>query len=160
MINQQQLKNIESGIGLGILRFGMNRDKVKQLLGTPDEITRDAILEVENEAWHYDELDLSLNFDQEENWRLGTISVTNEFYVLENKKVIGLRKDDLIDFLDQLEIDDLELEDLSNEHSPNHVLISSDEMMLNFWLDNDVVSEVQWSPLFFDEETIDWPEEV
>ena len=63
MIDQTQLKNITPGIGLGVLRFGMTREQIKQLLGAPDEIVNE---EADSETWHYDELDLSLNFDQEE----------------------------------------------------------------------------------------------
>jgi hypothetical protein len=55
-------------------------------------------------------------------------------------------------------ITDLEYEDCSSEESPSHELLSSDSLGMNFWFDEDQLSEIQWGPLFVDDETIDWPE--
>ena len=42
--------------------------------------------------------------------------------------------------------------------SPSHELLASDFLGINFWFDEDQLSEVQWGPLFVDDESIDWPE--
>ena len=47
---------------------------------------------------------------------------------------------------------------MSTVESPTHELISSDQLGINFWFDEDTLSEVQWGPLFVDDETIKWPE--
>lgn len=156
------IKEIKSGFGLGNLKFGMDRNEVKKMLGEPNEIEKYSYTEkTENltETWHYDDLELSLDFDEEDEWKLGTISVTSEFYKLKNRNLIGLNKNELLSVLNELKIEDLEFEDWSSEESPEHTLIASDSLGINFWLDSEILNEIQWGPLFEDdEETIIWPE--
>ena len=76
---KQEIKNIQFGIGLGIIKFGMSRDQVKIILGEPNEkelhYDEDANIDA-SELWHYDDLDISISFDQEEDWKLVTLAVT------------------------------------------------------------------------------------
>lgn len=154
-------KNIQPGIGLGSVKFGMTRDQVEAILGEPGEKEMFSYTGDDDdiaELWHYDELELSASFDEEDDWRLVTLSVTGEDYLLEDMPVIGLTQEALRATLLKMDIDDLEYEDLSSAENPSHELIASDDYGLNFWLDNGIVSEIQWIPDFLDDENIDWPE--
>ena len=89
---KKALKEIKLGYGLGNLKFGMTRKEVELMLGEPSFIDKYSNSDSENdltELWQYDELLLSLNFDEEEDWRLIMISVNDEFYELEGKSLIG-----------------------------------------------------------------------
>lgn len=157
----QKIKEIKPGIGLGVLKFGMTKEEVKEILGKPEEIEAYNDSEsIENltETWHYDEMEMSLNFDQQEDWKLVTVSVTSEFFVLKEQTMIGLKKDVLIETLAEFEIDDLVVEDMSTKENPNQELIISDAKSLGFWLEKDVLTEIQWEPIIDDDDNIVWPE--
>lgn len=152
---------IEEGQGLGVLKFGLERNEVELILGKPDEIESYSYSKDEEdltENWHYDDLDLSLGFDEEDYWRLATIAITSSEYSFKGISPIGFSKDELKNELKIKGIVDLEFEDWSSKESPSHELLSSDSLRINFWFDENRLSEVQWGPLFLDDETIHWPE--
>lgn len=153
--------DILPGVGLGKLKFGMSREEVKALLGEPDhqEITHYGEDESDqSDAWEYHPLRLDLSFEEAEGWRLVIISVSSEDYHLKGSSLIGLNMDELMEELEILRISDLEIEDLSSKDHPDQKLISSEALGLNFWVHNDILEEIQWGPLFIDDNTIQWPE--
>lgn len=162
MIND--IRDILAGEGLGRIKFGITGEELKEIIGEPDEI--DSFSHSENdgdsddmmESWHYDSLELSASFDQLEDWRLVTLAVSSPDYLFEGKSLIGLERDELVKVLHELGLRDLEYEDWSSNESPDHKLISSEEAGVNFWLDEGVLSEIQWGPLLTDDDYIDWPE--
>ncbi len=156
-----ELMEVIAGQGLGGIKFGMQREDVKAILGDPDEIeifNFEEDEEILNESWHYDELNISLSFDQEEDWKLVNLAVSGEEYKLGATNVIGMEREDLINFLRSMGYTELEYEDVSTLESPDHKLISSEALGMNFWMEKGILSEVQWSPIFEDEETILWPQ--
>lgn len=158
---EKEQVEILPGIGLGKLKFGMQREEVKAILGNPDhqEITHygdDA--QDQSDAWEYHPLRLDLSFEEAEDWKLVIISVSSEDYHLKGSSLIGLNMDELMEELEILGIKELEIEDLSTEDHPEQKLVSSEELGLNFWLHQDILEEIQWGPQFLDEETIQWPE--
>lgn len=158
---KNELKDIKPGYGLGILKFGMTRNEVDELLGNPNEIEKHEYSDSETElteAWHYDDLELSLEFDEQEDWKLTTISVSSEFYKFKEKQLIGIDQNKLLLLLKELDIDDFEVEDLSPIENPSHKLISIYDLGINFWFENEVLMEVQWCPLFNEDDSINWPE--
>lgn len=159
MINE--LKDIKPGYGLGIIKFGMTRAEVISILGEADDIDSFSYTDSDTElteSWEYEELELSLNFDKDEDWRLVMISVTSDLYRLNGKKIIGLNEDKLLGQLKEMKFSDLKFEDYSSEEIPDHKLIEVDSKSINFWLENGIVDEVQWSPFFINDDTIIWPE--
>ncbi len=149
------MKAIELGIGIADIKFGMTKAEVEQILGQPDDKEQELYGEDEEamlESWHYDEKDLSLGFDEDEDWKLITIAVSEETYTLKGKEVIGLSIEKIIDTLNSIGIDEIELEE-DEEISVLYV----DDQSMKVWLENKVVTEIQWGPLFKDEDTIAWP---
>ena len=106
----------------------------------------------------YHPLRLDLSFEEAEDWRLTIFSVSSEDYQFKGSSLIGLNQEELMEELDVLGVKDLEIEDMSSEDHPEQVLISSEELGINFWLHQDICEEIQWGPLFEDEHTIKWPE--
>ena len=64
----------------------------------------------------------------------------------EDKKVIGLPRLELLQVLDSIGYKNLEFEDWSSEESPDHQLISEVDQFINFWLDDGILTEIQWGP--------------
>ncbi|MGB0868194.1 MAG: hypothetical protein ACPGSD_01240 [Flavobacteriales bacterium] len=149
------MKTIEIGVGIEEIKFGMLKADVEKVLGKPDEIDKELYGENEEamlESWHYDELDLSLGFDEDEDWKLITVAVSDSKYTLKDKALVGLKISEIIDVLNAMGYDEIELE----EDEEISVLYLDDQSM-KIWLENQVVTEVQWGPLFQDEDTIAWP---
>ncbi|GLR19507.1 outer membrane protein assembly factor BamE [Portibacter lacus] len=158
---KENIKDIKPGIGLGDLIFGMNKDQVKAVLGTPDETEMQTFSEEELdsiEIWHYDDFELSLSFSEEEDWKLYTISINAEFYTLNDEEIMYKDIEDIKSKLVGWDFTDLAYEDLSNSDGPSQKLISSECSEISFWFDDNLLSEIQWSPVFEDEDTINWPE--
>lgn len=157
---KQELKNIISGQGLGTLKFGFSRIKVTALLGEPNEIEAYSYTDSEEdltESWHYDDLELSLVFDEVDDWRLVGFVVTSDFYQFKKAISVGMKKADLEAELNKLNVKDIQVEDISTAEDLNNELLSSDSLAMNFWLDAGEIAEIQWGPKFKDEDTIDWP---
>ena len=158
---KKALKEIKYGYGLGNLKFGMTKYEVKLMLGEPSYIDEYSHSDSDNdltESWQYDELELSISFDEEEDWKLTMMSVNSNFYEFEGKSLIGKSEKDILADLASLNIEDTYLEDVSERDGENHKVIEIDDKSINFWFIDGVLDEIQWSPLFIDDDTIKWPE--
>ncbi|WGD33692.1 hypothetical protein [Olleya sp. YS] len=158
---KQIFKKIKTGIGVGELKFGVSKDQAKKILGEPDDFEKYSYSNTEKdltEIWYYKDLGLNISFDEEEDWRLCLITIESKTYLFENKIFIGQNKNETLSELKNLKIIDIEYEDMSTLENPTHELYSSDSLGINFWFDNNKLSEIQVSPLFKDNETINWPE--
>ncbi|MGL1934652.1 MAG: hypothetical protein OCD01_06510 [Fibrobacterales bacterium] len=147
-------------VGLGDIRFGMDRDAVKAILGAPDECDIFSYNEDDtdrSEGWFWFDLEISANFDEEDDWKLVSLSADSERFLLKGQKVIGIEKAALEALLATMDITDIDCEDHSSEDEPNHELVATDSVGLNFWLDEGIVTEVQWGPFINDDDSIDWP---
>lgn len=157
---KKALKEIKPGYGLGNLKFGMTRAEAKLMLGEPsfiDKYSHSDSAEDLTESWEYEDLGLSISFDEEEKWKLIMISVTSDFYELNGVSLIGLKEKELLKKLETMNLGELDLEDCSDLGSDEQKVIEVEEKSINFWLIDDALDEIQWSPFFIDDDTIDWP---
>ncbi len=155
------MKDILIGKGFDEIRFGMTRQEVKKVLGEPDEVdayTSSDEADDNTEAYHYDELELSVSFDEVDDWRLGSIAISSEEAVLEGLALIGNSDEELLERVSNLDLGEYEREDVSSPESPDHEVISFYESSINFWLENGTVTEIQFGPIWDDEnEEVIWP---
>ena len=145
------------GIGFDKIRFGSTRDQISILLGDPDEAVLNNDEDGETETWHYDDLDLSLLFDCEEDCRLTALSITSVDYSLNGKVLIDVRLTQLYHELDQMGYDDIDTEDISVDDESDMLMVSVDEVAVNFWIEDDMVKEIQWAVLLNENQEICWP---
>ncbi len=144
------ISDIKPGMGLGNIEFGMSREDLKALLGNPEEIEKYNLSEEEgdnSEAWHYDEFELSASFEEFYDWQLVSIAVSGEDYKLHGKKLIGKDKATVLDILE-----DLAIGKITEETEEDLDMISIEEMNLNFYFEDEELSEIQFGPIFEDEE--------
>lgn len=156
----KELKRIKPGYGLGYLKFGMTRKEVKELIGEPSFIDKYAHSKLDDdftESWEYDELFLSISFDEAEDWKLMMFSVTSDFYELEEVSLIGVNQLKLMNHLNELNLGEIYLEDCSETDDEDQKVIEIDEKSINFWVSKGNLDEIQWSPIFIDDDTIKWP---
>ncbi len=160
---KKEIQDILPGIGLGAIKFGMTRDEVKVMAGKPDEIENvpgfDEEVNDELESWHYDELEFSLVFDADYDWRLVSIAVSDPYFKFHGKSIVGMAKADTLDFLKTIGVEISNVEDLSDVENPDLELIESDEDGLMIWFSEGEVIEMQILPdVEEDGETLIWPE--
>lgn len=150
--------DIKPGEGFGKVLFGMTREQVREILGSPDEIETETEDGENMEHWHYDQHEMSVLFSGADGWKLLSFAVGNPLCTLEGEKLIGLNETQLHDALERLGIsEELEYEDISSDEFPDHIMVYCNELAMNFWLDAGILSEIQWGPFMKDDETIDWP---
>jgi len=134
--------------GLGDLKFGFTRNQVKEILGEASEIDTFKYEEDEDEelteSWHYDDKEISLSFDEIEDWKLVNFAISAEDYKLNGKAVIGLKKEELLKTIEAFDMGEI-MDDEENN------VISVVDTQVNFWFDEGEVAEVQWN--------VDWNEE-
>lgn len=147
---------IKIGIGVGEITFGMDRTQVKNILGAPSEKELFSYSEDEDdltEVWHYDEQEMSLSFDDADDWRLIMIAASDEDFVLQNKSVVGKSYDDIIALLKDMGYTNIE-EDAISE---NDKVVKVEDESLNIWFDDNEASELQWGPKWSDDNTPIFP---
>lgn len=147
-------QNIIIGQGIGDLRFGMPKDDVKSILGDPDEIeqyTDDEDDDNKTETWHYDELELSVSFDELTDWILATIAVSSIDFEFEGLKLIGLDYENVMKKISKLDLGEETKEDIPEEDGIKQLLVSFDDVSVSFWFEDEILSEIIWGPIWDDE---------
>lgn len=144
--------------GFDKLIFGMSKDQVKEILGEPSEIEIDNEDGEVTEHWHYDEIETSLLFSKDHEFKLLSIATSNPSSKIQGEKLIGLTETEMLDVLERIDADeDLEYEDVSSDEFPDHILVYCYDLAMNIWLDNGKVTELQWGPISNEEDIIEWP---
>ena len=142
-------KEIRIGIGLGNIRFGSSKPAIKKILGEPNEVdTVDVPIddqEISIEQWHYDDLELSLSFDDYNDELLDTFAVSSPEYTLNGMSLIGKSIYEIDNLIEELDLGDCEKENLSDDDENTHVY-SFHESNINLWFEDEELSEIQWGP--------------
>jgi hypothetical protein len=152
---KEKSKNIEIGNGFGSILFGMSREEVKKLTGEPDEIENyqhEGVNNEKSEAWHFDDPEISLAFEEFNDWKLTSIAVSAPDFLLEGKNLMGLGKEEVLQALKKMNLGKIEQEDCSSDESPDLYLVSIEDAGLNLWFDENALTEIQWSIIWADDE--------
>ncbi len=156
---KENLKQIHVGKGLGTLTFGNTRQEVKAMLGDPSDVEKYSLSDDggdSTEAWHYDDLDLSLSFDEENDYRLSSIAVSSEDYTLEGISLIGKQKEEVLAEVENHQWGAPEEEDEISEDNPDNSLVHIDKSSLSLWFEKGELTELQIGP-FYKNDGILWP---
>lgn len=148
------LVDVIPGIGLDDIRFGWTRQQVEDRAGPPEKIT-DGDYGPEGGGayalWYYFSRGITFSFNAEDGWRLGSVEVDADSTRLNGLRVMGLRREELLALLAAEEAPFAEEQDQG--------LVAVDDWGLNFWLEQDRVTGVQWNTLLDDDDEIIWPGE-
>ncbi len=156
------MSEITLGQGLDQLTFGLNRNEVLQLIGEPSE---KEFIEGDSEsgameAWHYDDQELSLSFEEDADWRLISITTASPDILFEGIDLIGLSQGEVMEQMEVFNLGEFEMEDLSEDSSALQMAATNNDFSLNLFFDNDLLTEIQWGPFWDDEkEEVIWPDE-
>lgn len=150
------INSIKIGYGLGDLMFGSVKEECRQYLGDPDEEETEIFDGEEFLHWYYDSWSIELCFEASENYRLGTIIVEHDNALLGGEPIMGKSIKEIENYLIKndysyaIEMDDMEEEDMA--------IIDVDDMECTFMFRASVLEGVQWSYLWIDDDTPQWPE--
>ena len=152
--------DIESGEGLGGIKFGLTREEVESLMGDPEEkevyeLNDDA--DYKTESWHYDEYEIALSFVQFDEWRLVSITSSFEDSLLFGKEVVGMKKKQLVKLLESNSVADIQYENCSSDDADDLLLAFSINLGMNFWLEEGLVTDVEFGIKYDDNEAPIWP---
>lgn len=158
MVNHQ-IKDILIGIGVGEVKFGMQKTEVLSILGMPTEkdIEKDFETGDAVETWDYENYGIAFSFDEEEDWRLETITINSSNFELNGVGLIGKGIQEVQDFIEENKLGEMEFEDYSTPENPNHELIDVDDVNMFFWFTNEVLTEIQMGVQWDDDDNALWP---
>jgi hypothetical protein len=148
---------IELGRGLDQVLFGKSREEVEKILGVASEKESLFLDEEENnelDTWHYDNVDVSLGFEEEEDYKLVTISVGNSEVTLYDKPVLGLSKEEFSELLISNGNEKPEIEALDID---GNIGVFIDNYHCKFWLEDNQIIEFEFGPFFKDDDSYEWP---
>lgn len=150
---------IKIGVGVGTIKFGMLKEDVLQIFGIPTEKeiekefdTGDAV-----ETWEYENEGISFSFDEEEGWKLETITINSSKFELNGVGLIGQNIQQVQDFIEKQKLGEMEFEDYSTPEFPKHELIDVDAANLFFWFDHETLKEIQFGVKWDDDDNALWP---
>lgn len=156
MVNGKQMVDINSiriGHGLGELMFGAVRDECRRYLGDPDDEETEIFDGDEYVHWYYDRWNIELCFEASENYRLGTIILEHEKATLGDEHIMGKS----IKYIESYLMKNSYSYSMEMEED-DMVLIDVDDMECTFMFRGNVLAGVQWSYLWVDDDTPQWPE--
>ncbi len=155
------------GRGLGELLFGSTFQETRAILGEPDDIGRSEFDDDDDgdisisEVWTYGDLGISAHFDDDDDFRLGMISVSTKSCSLEGLSLMGKKEAKVLELIEPLNFGPLEEEDVEfedDDEAPDGRLISFVEKEIEFWFEDGTLTEIQWSPFWEDDDNRLWPE--
>ena len=153
--------NIEPGIGLGEIKYGIKEDDLIALLGKPDRIEESEYVEGSGD-WHrqlwYSHRNISFTFDLEDDYRLGVITIMGSGYPLYGKELFGLPQNTVKSFVAKATKEIPKYEDWTWDEDETHECLEHNGLGILFWFNAGCLSEMQCSYLFeADNETVIWP---
>jgi hypothetical protein len=158
-----KIKQIIPGVGIDTLKFGMTKDEVRALMGAPEEI--DNIPDEDDqmidslESWFYDELELTLVFDEDYDWRLVSIAISDAHYTLFGDPIVGKPLYEVLDILKKHKVEITDRVDASDAETPDMEIIESENEGMMIWAMDGEAIEIQIVPeMDQDGSTLIWPE--
>ncbi len=131
-----KIQTIQLGHGLDDLPFGASQAEVEEVLGKPDQTDMLDLKGEKSLAWHYWDLGISLNFDEEQDMHLSSIDVASPEVLLFGTKMIGKTRKEVKELLDAEDIGE-------SEEEVQGGLIYPD-VNLGLWFYGDELAEIQW----------------
>jgi hypothetical protein len=148
---------IKIGKGINDILFGMKENELKEKMGIPDEI--DVMAQddgVVTRSLEYHDHGISFSFDSDDGDKLSSIAINDKGINFAGVEV-GMTRDAVLTAGAQNEWGEAEMEDLSDDDPFSMEVVMFDKISLSIWLENDEVTEIEFGPLWADEERIIWP---
>lgn len=152
-------RRVKLGTGIGDIKFGMTSSDVVNILGQPDDTEKETHDDGNiTQTLVYDELGLLFDFGSIDNYKLNSISINAEDISVDRLIRVGLDKQKVFEYVDELDWGDSEIEDISPDDDDVVIeVIWFDKVNVSIWLEDDEVYEIEFGPFWKDEDSFIWP---
>lgn len=144
---------VNVGVGLDNLIFGMSQEEIKSILGEPNKINNDEL--DYGIVYYFNKEMITTKFDEEEGLKLYSIDVYNTDVILLKQKIIGKSIEDIKNILIKNGYSNFEYEDY---HSFD--ILYCEEICATFMFEFNRLKSIEFSPLYINENDIAWPEKT
>ena len=137
--------NIKPKEGLGDVKFLSTVDEFISMIGQPDddELIQEKISKYNSRILHYDSLELSASFDEENNWKLSSITVNSDAFHINDIYLFNSSKIDFLKKIEPLDLGTYEI-DVYNEEDYSSTTYYFKLSNISFWFENDALQKIQW----------------
>lgn len=138
--------------GYGNIPFGMTLDETVKILNMPDFYEELSDMEETGNRsiyYEYDSLDTNIYFEGVTKSVVACFETENEEAMLYEKKVFGLKKNEIIDLMKANGFKEIE-----EETEDGELRVSFEDAMMDFFFDGDSLSAVSWGVLVDDQGNI------
>lgn len=131
--------------GFGALEFGSTPKQIVAQLGEPDDKE-----EIKDEdmgdsmIYHYDDMELSLFFEVDEEPVLTQFETENRGITLFGKKLFDLNEAEIIKLMNDHDYDDMDTEMMEDEEYENEKRVSFDDALIDFYFDEGALTAISW----------------
>lgn len=140
------MSNALSFFGFEPFVLGRTREQIKAAAGTPDAISKEVFLEGSaQETWRYEGVGVELDFVDDEDWRLASITIESTAITLQGTGFVGMKEEQLAPAAIAAGIPDLALTD---DFAENGKCYDSDACGLTIWVLNGTVSNLTLFPQY------------
>ena len=135
------------GKGIGRILFGISKEEMDEILGSPDEIEQsDDPARMDLETYCYNSIRCSFSFDPIFNGQLVEIFIENDCFHICHKIRVGLKKHDLLKLGNELNFGEHRIEEIVDEDLIPQELITFNNVGLQLLLDVGVISAIIIKP--------------
>jgi len=142
---------IKIGIGIENLFFGMKQTEIKCILGEPNKINEDEM--EDGIVYYYNDKMIKLKFDKEEDYKLNSIEVHNQEIKLFNQNIFRKTKCEIEEILESNGYFKFEYEEYTTFDT-----LFCEEIWTTFVFEFDKLMNIEFSPLFNDNDERIWPQ--
>jgi hypothetical protein len=131
--------------GFGALEFGSTPKQIVAQLGEPDDKE-----EIKDEdmgdsmIYHYDDLELSLFFEVDEEPVLTQFESENRGITLFGKKLFVLNEAEIIKLMNDHDYEDIDSEMMEDEEYENEKRVSFDDALIDFYFSEGELTAISW----------------
>lgn len=141
-------------VGINNLKFGFDKNKVKSILGEPDEVeSMDEDADLKAEIWYYYEQGVSIFFDSERNDLCTYFEIDNLNATLFGEPVFDMDMDEIMDLVEKNNFNEIEEE----EEQWGEYRVSFVDGAIDFYFDEDELSIVGIGAPMDDKGKVIWP---
>jgi len=139
---------IKPKIGIGDIDFYATIQEFIYVFGDPneEEIMKEKDEDVSSKILHYDNIGMSASFDEENNWQLTSIAISENDFHFNGLYLIGITKSDFFTKINEFNMGEFEMEEF-NEDGYTSTLYHFSDQHMSFWFENDELQEIQWSAI-------------
>ena len=149
------------GIGIGLIKYGIDEQALISILGQPNHIDEREYTQGTGDWYRdlwYSSKHLEFTFNKEDDFRLSLITVTGSGYSLLGRVLFGLPLEQVRELIVNATQEEATFQDYSYSPDETHHCLDHDGLGILFWFDADQLSEMQCGYLFeSDNETVVWP---